>query len=233
MTSVAMKTLPLPTPPLTPVTLDPPLPTDPMLRTRLLLPLVLALCLVAGAKDKKKVTLPYDLLWARTVLVVIAPDAGEPLNDPSANRRAQEDVERALMKWHRFDLAMDASTADLLIVVRKGNGQTPRPTIQNSPIDKRPVDPSDIRIAGQEEHPKRPTGAPSENPSPRIGFEIGPSEDSFEVYRGKEEHPLDAPPVWRYMGKDGLRSPAVPAVEEFRKALDEAEEAAAAQKPKH
>src|SRR5262250_72730 len=112
-----------------------------MLRTRLLLPLVLALCLVAGAKDKKKVTLPYDVLQARTVLVVIAPGAGEPLNDPSANRRAQEDVERALMKWHRFDLAMDASTAhmdasikdmhastaDLVIVVCKGNGQTLRP----------------------------------------------------------------------------------------------------------
>jgi len=29
--------------------------------------------------------------------------------------------------------------------------------------------------------------------------------------------------VWRYVGKDGLRSPGVPAVDEFRKAVVEAE----------
>src|SRR5215467_11084480 len=149
-----------------------------MLRTRLLLPLVLALCLVAGAKDKKKVTLPYDVLQARTVLVVIQPNAGEPLNDPSANRRAQEDVEKALMKCYRFDLTMDASNADLVIAVRKGNGQMFRPTIQNSPIDKRPVifGPSDgdVRTADHDHPPDmtRPTGAPSDS-SPRIGTEIG------------------------------------------------------------
>jgi hypothetical protein len=204
-----------------------------MSRTRLLLPLILVLSLGAGAKDKKKVTLPADILRAETVLVVIRPDAGEPVNDPTANRRALDDVEKALMKWHRFDLAMDASTADLVIAVRKGTGQTARPTIQNSPIDNRPVifEPSDgsVRVGGQQGHPPdmtRPTGGPSD-PSPRIGSEIGPSEDSFEVYRGKVEYPLDAPPVWRYIGHDGLRSPAVPAVEEFRKALDEAEKAVA------
>lgn len=207
-----------------------------MSRTRLLLPFVLALCLVAGGKDKKKVTLPYDVLQAHTVLVVIHPDAGEPLTDPSANRRAQEDVEQALMKWHRFDLVMEASTADLVIAVRKGNGQTSRPTIQHSPIDNRPVilEPGDgnVRLGGHQGHPPditQPAGDPTDS-SPRIGNEIGPSEDTFEVYRGKLGDPLDAPPVWRYMAKDALRSPVVPAVEQFRKALDEAEKAATPKK---
>jgi len=203
-----------------------------MSRTRLLLALVLVLSLGAGAKDKKKVILPADILRAETVLVVIQPDAGEPVNDPTANRTALEDVEKALLKWHRFDLAMEASTADLVIAVRKGNGQTARPTIQNSPIDNRPVifEPSDgsPRAGGQQGHPPDmtwPTGGPND-PSPRIGSEIGPSEDSFEVYRGRVQYPLDAPPVWRYTGHDGLRSPTVRAVEEFRKALEEAEKAA-------
>jgi len=53
--------------------------------------------------------------------------------------------------------------------------------------------------------------------------EIGPSEDSFEVYRGGIEKPLDSTPVWRYIAKDCLRAPNVSAVEEFRKAVAEAE----------
>ena len=34
---------------------------------------------------------------------------------------------------------------------------------------------------------------------------------------------LNRPPVWRYMGKDALKSPRVQAVEEFRKVIEEAE----------
>jgi hypothetical protein len=45
------------------------------------------------------------------------------------------------------------------------------------------------------------------------------------VYRGRVEYPLDSSPVWRYVGKDSLRSPPVRAVEEFRKALIAAEKA--------
>jgi hypothetical protein len=34
---------------------------------------------------------------------------------------------------------------------------------------------------------------------------------------------LDRPPAWRYMSKDALHSPNVPAVAEFRKAIEETE----------
>ena len=37
------------------------------------------------------------------------------------------------------------------------------------------------------------------------------------------EYPLDASPVWRYIAKDSLNAPQVPAVEQFRKALEESE----------
>ena len=45
--------------------------------------LLLGCFLVAAGKDKKKAVLPEDVLEARTVLVVIDPDAGVPLRLPT------------------------------------------------------------------------------------------------------------------------------------------------------
>ena len=53
--------------------------------------------------------------------------------------------------------------------------------------------------------------------------EVGPSEDTFEVYLGRIEYPLEAAPLWRYMAKDALTGPQVRAVEQFRSAIDESE----------
>jgi hypothetical protein len=50
----------------------------------------------------------------------------------------------------------------------------------------------------------------------------------FVVYRGKRDDALEYPAVWRYGAKDALRSPAVPAVEAFRKLIAEAEKQQAA-----
>ena len=68
-------------------------------RRSLAFSILMICCLVAAAKDKKKVLLPDDVLEARTVLVVVDPDAGVALDDPLANRNAQEAVEKALMNW--------------------------------------------------------------------------------------------------------------------------------------
>jgi hypothetical protein len=48
----------------------------------------------------------------------------------------------------------------------------------------------------------------------------------LEVYRGGIEYPLDSPAVSRYRAKDALRSPQVPAVDQFRKIFDEAQKTA-------
>ena len=182
----------------------------------------------ADSKNKKKQLLPDYVLKAQTVLVVIHPDAGEPLTNPTANRTAQDNVEKAMMKWGRFNLVMDAQTADLVIVVRKGHAGGP--TVSNSPADNRPViyQPSggDVRVAGQQGRPpdlSDPGLGGSPNRGPHISNEIGSSEDAFEVYRGRVEYPLDASPVWRYMAKDALSGPQITAVEQFRKAIDESE----------
>lgn len=190
--------------------------------------LLLLLAPQIEAKNKKKQLLPDDVLQARRVLVVIHPDAGEALTSPMANRTAQDEVERAIMKWGRFDLALDAQTADLIIAVRKGNKNGP--VISHSPADDRPVifqtGGGGARAGEQQGHPPdltNPVPGGLGNRGPQLGTQMGSSEDTFEVYRGGVEHPLDTSPVWRYIAKDALNAPQVGAVEQFRKAIEESE----------
>src|SRR5580765_3542464 len=178
----------------------------------------------AIAKDKGKPRLPEDVLRAETLRVIIDPDAGEPLDQPTANATARDNVEKALMEWGRYRLLLDGGESDLIVVVRTGNGNLSRPTIKGGPIDHRPgvaqSTDSSIRIGAQRGQP--PMGDPSTDPmsrGPHMSNEIGASDDSFAVYRGGMNNPLDAPPVWRYVAKDALRAPKVAAVEEFRKAV--------------
>jgi hypothetical protein len=209
------------------------------LRRALFLALVLLAVPVANAKDKdkKKVILPDYVLKARTVLIVINPEAGVSPQNPNANWVARQDVERAIMNWGRLTLAMEPLTADLVISVRRGTGKTVSPTITTP--DSRPVilDPSDqgIRIGAQ--HGTSPpltnpgTAGPINN-TPYPSTQIGPSDDMFEVYRGRVEYPLDNAATWRYITKDSLKSPDVPAVAQFRKLIEEAEKQQQAQPKK-
>lgn len=200
------------------------------------LSMALICCVAAAGKDKKKILLPNDVLNAQTVLVVIDPDAGVDIEAPNANRAAQEDVEKALMKWGRFGMAVDASTADLIIVVRKGNGKIAQPTIGGVPVNNRPVilEPTDSggRIGGHSGTPSQAGDPTNSQPSdPHEQVEVGPAQDMFVVYRGKRDNPLDTPSVWRYVASGALRSPDVPAVDAFRKLIMAAEKQRDAAKP--
>ena len=62
--------------------------------TALITLMIFVVAHVAIAKNKKKQVLPDYVLRAETVLVVIHPEAGEPVTNPAANRTAQENVER-------------------------------------------------------------------------------------------------------------------------------------------
>jgi hypothetical protein len=199
---------------------------------------LIALCVLLTtplqAKDKKKI-LPAYVLQARTVLVVVDPDAGISPSNPNENRIAREDVEKALINWGRFKPVMDAQTADLVISVRRGHGNVVNPTIGGIPND-RPVivQPNDsgIRVGAQQ---GRNTPLTDPNAIPPTGAhpqtEIGPSQDTLAVYRGQLKNPLDSPAVWRYMAKDALSSPTVPAVAQFRKAIDDSEKQLSQKKP--
>lgn len=188
---------------------------------------ILFLVLQAGAKDKKKQPLPDMVLNAHSVVVVIYPNGGEPLTDLNSNSTARDNVERALTKWGRFELAMEPRTADLVIAVRKGHAGGP--TITNSPTDNRPVilqpGGTDTRVGGQH---GRPPDASNPFPGgmdsgPRIGNEMGSSDDAFDVYLGGVEYPLDSSPIWRYSGKDAFRGSPPAAIVQLQRVIDESE----------
>jgi hypothetical protein len=196
--------------------------------------LLLLSSLPIAAKDKKKILLTDDVLQATTVFVIADPNAGVDAADPLANRNARLDVESALRKWGRFQVALDPYSADLVIVVRRGSGKLARQTIGGIPISNEPVlmqapAPGNIpdnrpvsRTASDD-----PMGSQQQmGPSPQL--EIGAADDMLSVYRGHRNNPTESSAVWRYSAKDALRSPAVRAVEEFRKVIDEAEKQRAA-----
>src|SRR5271167_1013763 len=116
--------------------------------------LSLSLVATAGAKDKSKGSLPELVLRAQTVRVMIAPDAGEPIDHPNANATARDNVEKALLQWGRLRPVMDGEEADLVIAVRTGSRGVP--TVSGGPVDQRPgvVQPIDggIRIGAQQGH---------------------------------------------------------------------------------
>jgi hypothetical protein len=189
------------------------------------------------AKDKKN-TLPAYVLSAKTVAVIIDPSAGISIDDPRANEDAQKDVEAALLNWGRFEPVVSKQTADLIIVVRKGNGRMMNETIPDPRQDSRVggVTPNDngVPMGGQNSPHPGMSGQPgigSGQQLPGSQPEIGHADDSFVVYKGSDERPLETPPAWRYLGADGLSPHSVPAVAAFRKAVENAEKAAAAKKP--
>jgi hypothetical protein len=191
----------------------------------------------ALASARKKAILPADVLRARTVLVIVDPTAGVDARDPNANRAARADVEKALDQWGRFTPVQEGLTADLVITVRKGNGKLIQQTIGGTPINGTPPVSGDSTgtptqtttragVRWGSPGPNDPSSAGTEPSTPRPQMEAGSPQDTFTVYRGNtapDHSPLDAPPVWRYSGKDALALPAVPAVEEFRKLISESE----------
>jgi hypothetical protein len=64
-------------------------------------------------------------------------------------------------------------------------------------------------------------GPQDTTPHPQV--DVG-ADDMLVVYPGHVDHPLDQPSVWRYSAADALDSPDVPAVDEFRKAIEQTEQ---------
>src|SRR3984957_7012261 len=190
---------------------------------------LIAVCLLTTlgfAKNKKKNTLPPYVLRPQTVAVIIDPTAGFTVDEPRANQVARQDVENALLTWGRYNPILQTNDADLIVVVRKGNGRMVNDTIHDPRQNNRPgsVLTADNGVSLNGQHG---TSSPQPSPEPSPQMDIGQSEDSFLVYEGGGDRPLDRAPVWRYIAKDGLLSPAVPAVDAFRKAVADAEKAAA------
>jgi hypothetical protein len=190
----------------------------------------------ALAKKKEKAPLPELVVKAQSVAVLILPGTRESIADPVGNRRAQEDVEKAFMKWGRYQLKQEAFTADLVIGVRKGTGTVASPTVGGPIPDTRPgtIETTDnaIRIGAQKGRPPGETqsgdaGAAGTNGRDTTGVQGGGAEDVLEVFLGGDGYKGDSAPIWVCRKVDGLNAPTMSAVEQFRKAVEETEKAIA------
>lgn len=197
-------------------------------RATILFAVVLLAASSGFAKDKTKATLPAYVLRAQSVTIMVDADAGISVDNPLANQTAQKDVETAMLRWGRLNPVLSPQLADLIIVVRKGNGRLVDQTIPDPRQNNRPgsVTQTDnsISVGAQHGPQSSPSAPPTTAPSQT---EIGTTYDSFVVYEGHVNNPLDNPPAWRYVAQDALHSHDVPAVDEFRKAVAAAEKAAA------
>jgi hypothetical protein len=185
------------------------------------------------AKDKTKSILPAYVLNAHTVAIIIDPHAGISVDDPQANQIAQKDVEAALLRWGRLEPVPTTEGADLIIVVRKGNGHLTDETMHGAPQNNRPGGINSSGNGASMPQHGIPQGV-SETPGmgqgeegPRPQMEIGDAADSFTVFQGGKEKPLNSVPAWKYVGNDGLLPHSVPAVAAFKKAVTDAEKVAA------
>jgi hypothetical protein len=191
---------------------------------------VLSLLVTFGfAKDKTKNTLPAYVLQAHSVAVIIDPKAGISIDDPRANEAAQKDVEAAFLKWGRFEPVTESKTADLIVVVRKGNSRLMDETLPD-PRQNNGINPGNRGGSGGPPRGSQPDMAsePGLGPSqqgPRSSTEMGEAEDSLAVFKGGE-NPLYATPVWTYSARDSLSSQGTPAVAAFKRAVAAADKAA-------
>lgn len=190
----------------------------------------------ALAKKKEKAPLSELVVKAQSVAVLILPGTRESFADPVGNRRAQEDVEKAFMKWGRYQLKQEAFTADLVIGVRKGTGTVASPTVGGPIPDTRPatIETTDnaIRIGAQKGQPPGQTqsgdaGAAGTNGGATTGVQGGGAEDVIEVFIGGDGYSADSAPIWVCRKVDGLKAPTMSAVEQFKKAVEETEKAIA------
>jgi len=165
--------------------------------------------------------------------VLILPGTRESIADPVGNRKAREDVEKAFMKWGRYQLTQEAFTAELVIGVRKGSGTVASPTVGGSIPDTRAgtIETTDnaIRIGVQQGHAPDETqsgdaGAAGTNGR---GLQGGGAEDVIEVFIGGDGYKADSAPIWVCRKVDGLKPPTMSAIEQFRKAVEETEKAIA------
>ena len=205
------------------------------MRKRSLFTLLSALILCSSfalAKDKQKNAISPLILAARSVSVIIDPEAPTVADDPLANQTARRDVEIALANWGRFQTNIAGQPSDLIIVIRRGHNRLadvgiPDSRQHDSAGSINPLD-NGIQIGARQGQPTDPaTGQPITGKAPAGQAEIAGPDDLFSVYDGTQPRPLDTPALWRYNAQDGLRSHAVPAVGAFRKAVTDAEKAAA------
>jgi hypothetical protein len=135
-----------------------------------------------------------DILRARLV-AVIPNSQSEPITDAQENQRARLDVEMAISKWGRYQVTQDTSVADLIIVVRKGRarGTTIDDTRTGNPgVILYPSDTGATISVGHGQNLPRTRTDPPHEAQPRVGTQVGSTDDLLAVYLGRTPRIDDA-----------------------------------------
>ena len=201
----------------------------------------LASCLFLGTvvgAQQKPIAQRYvrDFVEARTIAVLAAGSPSSPEDTPE-NQRVRLDVQNALLKWGKYQVVLDASTADLIVVVHKSHVQTmPNGSPSTAgPVMVGPVDSGvNIGMGRGQTQPLSRTDIGRTGAGTRAGAEAGAVEDVLDVYLGRKpligdasrnstQYPLDEPAAWSYEQMGALQSPKLEAIVAFRKAVEAAE----------
>ena len=163
------------------------------------LALIPAIFLSAKTKYDPKYAYLRQLLNAGTVAVVAYPQGTQIGPGKAEDMYIVSEVERRIRSWKRFAVISTPENADFVIGVRVGAA-------------------TDVFAGGG--------GSVGTNPPPphtTIGGELGPDQDMLVVVRGQTKQPFDNPPLWQVVRERSLSMPALAAVNELKKDLEEAE----------
>jgi len=160
----------------------------------------LLLFLAAGVAVAQQAYKPLPKLVVHAKYVLVTTYQGYDLSNPKVmpdDRRAVLDVQDAIKKWGRYDLAYRPKDADLILLVRKGRWAEAQPG---------------MRIGvGSTTKPEI---------GPNVPVDTGDPRDMLALYDGSKG--IDSAPLWRDSMKGGLDTPEMELVEQLRQAVDEA-----------
>lgn len=113
------------------------------------------------------------------------------------DRHAVQNVQQELEKWGRYKLVYTPGEAELFLVVRAGRIVDVRASTQRGTS------------------PDRPRGS-----AQSIGANNGDPQDTLDVYSSSRG--IDGSPLWRDRASDGLKSPELTLLKEFRSEVEAA-----------
>ena len=165
----------------------------------------------AGDKDKdkdaknkanKRLALLRQVVNLKTVAIVTYPNEDRFAPVAYEDVRVMDAVETKVRSWKKFLVVANPQGADFVIAVRPGHLVG-------------------ARIGGSG------GSGPDGEPRIKMGTDLGPDGDMLAVYRPADVKQngnfFDGPALWRDMSAHGLALPGLPAVENLKRDLDEAE----------
>lgn len=159
-------------------------------------------------KNKQKIGIPQAVVTAQYVYVTSYNGDRFDRQTSMEDRRAIDAVERAIQAWGKYRLVTRPSDADIMLVVRPGEIAAARVGVDV------PIGTGGGRID---------TGRPKE---PTVGVGAGFSnspEDMLMVSLTAQEPANSVSFIWRRSQRNGLQGRNPTLVDEFRKAVQEAE----------